>query len=247
MTMSTIAHQRSRRTVLAARLGAWLRITLGIAIALPSSEVHADGLADEAELHFQIGTDQYRRRDFTGALEHFLLSNRLVPNKNVVFNIARTFEQLRRFADAHRYYIDALSVEDNPQVRADINAAIQRITPNVAVLRVETTPPGATIYIDRKDLGSRGQSPRPLALPEGRYRVIAEIEGYEPTSTEPIEARLGAETAVPLVLRRIVGTVRISVASPTVGVHADVRIDDEKGPVACEAPCDLEAPPGHHI
>jgi outer membrane receptor for ferrienterochelin and colicins len=221
-----------------------LGLLLAIAIESESGLARADGLADEAELHFQIATERYQRGEFREALEHFLASNRLVPNKNVTFNIARTFEQLRRFADAHRYYTDALELEDNPQTIKDIHAAIQRIAPHVAVLSVETTPPRATIYIDRKDLGSRGRSPRPLALPEGRYRVIAELPGYEPATSQEIDARLGAEIKVSLELSRIVGRVHVSVAGAS---GAEVRLDDAKGPVACDAPCDLDAPPGRHL
>jgi outer membrane receptor protein involved in Fe transport len=217
---------------------------LGPMLGLQGGQARADGLADEAELHFQIAAEHYQKGEFREALEHFLFSNRLVPNKKVVFNIATTCEQLRRFADAHRYYVDALGMEDTPQTINDINAAIQRITPNVAVLDVETTPPGATIYIDRRDLGSRGRSPRPLALPEGRYRVIAELDGYEPTTSAEIEIRLGSRVKIPLTLRRIVGTVRVSLANAGAAL---VRVDDEKGPISCVAPCDIEVPPGRHL
>src|ERR1700721_4277044 len=78
-----------------------------------SSRARADNLADEAQLEFELGADRYRAGDFREALEHFLASNRLVANKNVVFNIARTFEKLGRYADAHRYYTDALEEETN--------------------------------------------------------------------------------------------------------------------------------------
>ncbi len=206
-------------------------------------EARADGLADEAELQFQVAAEHYQKGEFRDALQHFLQSNRLVPNKNVVFNIARTFEQLKRFADAHRYYIDALAVETDPKTLGDINAAILRVAPNVAVIKVETTPPGATVYIDRKDLGSRGQSPRPLGVPEGKYQVLVELEGYEPAVVGPVEAKLGSETRVPIALKRVVGKVRVTVeGAPGAAVH----VDDEKAEVACNAPCDLEIPPGQH-
>ncbi len=203
----------------------------------------ADGLADEAELHFQRGADLYRRGEYSSALEHLMLSNRLVPNRNVVYNIARTFEQLRRFADAHRYYVDALAGETDAQAIKEATAAIARIAPEVAVLNVVTDPPGATIYIDRKDLGSRGVGPRALALPPGRYRVIAERDGYEPMISEPIEARLGAETKVPLTLRKIVGTVRVEIEG---GGSAAVHVDDPAAPPVCTAPCNAEISPGRH-
>src|SRR4051812_30115288 len=121
MIMTRIAHRQARRRSSAPKLLALLWLALGPPLGLYPRAARAGGLADEAELHFQIATEHYQRGEFREALEHFLFSNRIVPNKNVVFNIARTFEQLRRFADAHRYYVDALSVEDSPQVRGDIN------------------------------------------------------------------------------------------------------------------------------
>ena len=224
---------------------------LGIALAacllgaLAAGPARAEGGADEADLHFQLGGAAYQRGDFTGALEHFFLSNRLVPNRNVVFNIARTFEQLKRYADAHRHYVDALAGETNPRAIHDVEEAIARIAPNVAVLDVVTSPPGATIYLDRKDLGSRGRSPRPLALPPGQYRVLAELDGYEPQTSEVIVAELGKTARAALTLTRIVGTVRVS-AEGAGARGASVRVDDEHAPAACVAPCELTLPPGPH-
>src|SRR5690242_20154607 len=82
-----------------------------------ASVARADGVADEAELQFQRGAEAYRKGDFTAALEHFLASNRLVRNRNVMFNIARAYEQLSRFADAYRYYVDALGGEEDAATR----------------------------------------------------------------------------------------------------------------------------------
>ncbi|MEO5726605.1 MAG: PEGA domain-containing protein, partial [Byssovorax sp.] len=229
--------KRSRGHIRGAAL---LAAILAISAAPPA---RADGLADEAELHFQRGADLYRRAEYASALEHLMLSNRLVPNRNVVYNIARTFEQLRRFADAHRYYVDALAGETDAQAIKESTAAIGRIGPEVAVLRVVTEPPGATIYIDRKDLGSRGVAPRPLALPPGRYRVIAERDGYDPVVSEPVEIRLGAELTVPLTLRKIVGTVRVELEG---GGAAAVHVDDPAAPPVCTTPCNAEISPGRH-
>ena len=200
--------------------------------------------ADEAELHFQIGAERHRSGDLNAALEHFLRSNRLVPNRNVVFNIARTFENLKRFADAHRYYVDALAGETDPKALKEVNAAIARIAPNVAVLNVVTSPPGATLYIDRRDLGSRGRSPRPLALPPGTYRVIAEIEGHEPAVSGPVTAEIGKAVPVTLALKRIVGTVHVDVEGAP---GALVRDGDEHAPPLCAAPCDAALSPGDHF
>jgi outer membrane receptor protein involved in Fe transport len=239
MALMNMIPTRSRltRLVLALALGLCpLTGLVGVA--------HGSGAADEAELQFQIAAEHYQKGEFRDALEHFLASNRLVPNKNVVFNIARTYEKLGRYADAHRYYTDALDEETNPQTIQTIKTNIARIAPNVAVLRVETSPPGATLYIDRKDLGSRGKTPRALAVPEGKYRVIVELEGYEPATSTAVEVKLGAEARVPLTLTRIVGAVEVAVSgAPSASVH----VDDEKAPAVCEAPCRFELPPGQHL
>lgn len=231
------------------RSAAVLRAFVALACAASVAALHADtafadGNADEADLQFEAGAEAYSKGDFRTALEHFLASNRLVPNRNVVFNVARTYEQLKRFADAHRYYVDALEGETNPQTTATIQDAIKRIAPNVAVLRIESDPPGATVYLDRKDLGSRGRAPRPLAVPEGKYKVLVELEGYEPASALNVQTKIGTETAVPFKLRRIVGSVSVSVEGST---KAEVHLDDETAPAVCTAPCTFDAPPGAHF
>lgn len=215
-----------------------LALTLTVAGA---RRARADNLADEAELQFQLAAERYQAGDFRGALEHFLASNRLSPNRNVAFNIARSYAALRRFPEAYRYYIEALDGERNEATRRSIEQAMARITSEVAVVRIETDPPGATIYIDRRDLGARGTTPRSLAFSPGNVRVIVEAPGYEPATSEPLRVEAGRESTVRLSLRRIVGTIRIDGPPGSVA-----HLDDERSSVSCAIPCALESPPGTH-
>lgn len=234
--MSTLRRLRSARA--ASRIAA---ITAACAMHATGFEARADGLADEAELHFQIARRRFQAGDFEGALEHFFTSNRLVRNRNVLFNIGGTYEQLGRLPEAHRYYVSALDGESDPRVIAEVNAALDRIAPRVAVLEVITDPPDAVLFLDRRDLGERGRSGRPLALTPGSYRVIAEREGYEPAQSDAVTVSIGQRTQLTLRLRRIVGTLAITGAP---GVTA--RVDDEGSGVSCVAPCSLEVAPGAH-
>lgn len=202
----------------------------------------ADGVADEADLHFQIGAEAYTKGDFTSALQHFLASNRLVPNRNVMFNIARAYEQLGRFADAYRYYVDARRGDTEGKLRDQVAAALTRIAPQVAVIEVETSPAGATVYLDRKDLGSVGSTPAQLGLKAGTYSILVELPGYEPAAQNNIQVATGESRPIKLELVRILGRVDLSGPAGT-----KVRIDDERGPVACVLPCALDLPPGQHI
>src|SRR5436853_217452 len=109
-------------------------LVIGIILTILFSatvRARADDLADEADFQFQLGAERYDAGDYKGALEHFLASNRLVPNKNVLFNIARCYEQLKRAPDAYRYYVAALEGETNAAVRKRAEDALARIAPSV--------------------------------------------------------------------------------------------------------------------
>ena len=218
------------------RVIAWLVVLLVLSAPMP---VAADGQADEAELQFQLGAEAYTAGDYRGALQHFLASNRLVPNRNVVFNIARVYEQLGRFPESYRYYVDALVGETDDLIIAEINQALKRLEPEVAIVDVVTTPPAATIYVDEKDLGSVGSSPRPIALPAGEYSIIVELVGYEPFVAGPLRLQLGKREKVEANLELIVGTIVITGDDGT-----EVRIDTAAGDPVCTIPCTLDAPPG---
>jgi outer membrane receptor for ferrienterochelin and colicin len=213
------------------------------AALLATPPARADGTADEADVQFRLGHERFKQGAYDEALAHFLVSNRLVPNRNVVFNIATTCEQLKRYADAYRYYLDALAGEGDPRAASAVRAALERIAPNVAVLDVTTTPPGATIYVDRKDLGSLGSAPRLFALPPGRYRVIAELAGYEPAVAEAVELTQGGRASIALTLAHILGTVSVEAGD---AAGATVRVDDPDAAPAGVAPCELSLPPGAH-
>ncbi|HEY2511892.1 MAG TPA: TonB-dependent receptor, partial [Polyangiaceae bacterium] len=137
-------------------------LAAALPLAVPWSAARADDVADEADLQFRLATERYQAGDFRAALEHFLASNRLAPNRNVLFDIGRCYEALRQFPDAYRYYARALQGETDPSARTLLEDALKRLAANVALLKVVTDPPGATLYLDRKELGQRGSGPQTL-------------------------------------------------------------------------------------
>ena len=209
---------------------------------LLSSPADADDVADEADLHFQIGADRYRIRDYQGALEHFMLSNRLVPNRNVVFNIARAYEMLGQYPQAFRTYQQALEGETRYSEIDRIQQAISKITPHVAVLRVVTDPPGATVYLERRDLGPRGLTPRTLAYQPGDFTVIVELAGYREHVVERVKLAVGETRTINVQLVRILGSVALQGLPST----AEVRADDPTATPSCVGSCTLELSAGRH-
>jgi outer membrane receptor protein involved in Fe transport len=209
-----------------------------IAFSFPRALL-ADDVADEADLQFTLGAEAYQKGDLKGALEHFLASNRLAPNRNVLYNVARVYDGMKKYPEAYRYYSQALEGETNQAARTTIEAAMKQLAQSVVVVHVETSPPGATLYIDRKDLGPRGSAPRSFGLAAGRYRIIAELAGHEPAEAEVPDAKVGEERRVSLTLRPILGTLAVGGQAMTA-----LRIGSVDAPPRCTLPCEISLPPG---
>ncbi|HEY3253943.1 MAG TPA: TonB-dependent receptor, partial [Polyangiaceae bacterium] len=214
-------------------------ISLGSAL-VSGRAFAASETADEADLQFQLGNERYDAGDTKAALEHFLTSNRLAPNKNVLFNIARCYEQLKLLPDAYRYYSASLEAETSEAGKHRTEESLERLKPRVALLTIESDPPGATIYLDRKDLGSRGATPRTLALPEGTHTVLLELANFELGQSEKLELRLGEQTRTNITLKPVLGTIQVQGTE-----QAKVYLDGQATP-KCNVPCTFPVQVGKH-
>jgi outer membrane receptor protein involved in Fe transport len=217
----------------------WLSFALCCAVAASTGTSLADNLADEADLLFRRGALAYQRGDYEAALERFLASNRLVPNQNVVFNIAYTYERLGRYPEAYRYFMDARENERDADQLRRIDAALDVIVRHVAVLRVESEPAGATLFLERKDLGSQGSTPRAFGLTPGAHLLLIELSGYYPQRIELEPLQAAEKRSLRVTLRPIVGSVR---------VEGEAGMLVKKSPEPSEpgggVPCTLELLPG---
>lgn len=206
------------------------------ALAAPRA-VRAD-VASEAALQFELGQELYRQRRYAEALERFVASNRLVPNPGVMFNIAQTYQLLRRPREAYNWYETYLQQELSETDRREATVARDRLLRRVAVVEVETEPAGASLYVGRRDLGSVGTSPRRIAVEPGTVTIIAELDGHHPAD-QRIDAARAEVVPARLSLRPLTGTVEVT-SRPS---GATVRVDDE---VAGTTPVSLVLPVGRH-
>lgn len=211
---------------------------LVLALAVPA---RADGTADEADFRFRRAAEFYAKGRFDDALAEFFVSNRLVRNRNVMFNIARCFEQLGQWNEAYRAYVDLVSEPWSADERQALDQAIERMRPRLALVTVRTTPPGAEVFIDRRDLGSRGVSPKTLALPPGAATVLVALPGHKPASLA-VTLEKGREVDVSIALEKILG--RLLVVTTPAGAEVVVAGGNERA--TCVSPCDLRVPPGRH-
>ena len=89
-----------------------------MAAVLGAVTVHASNAADEADVAFDLGNKLVAKRQFEPALAQYFLSYRLVPNHNALFNIAKCFEELKRFEGIGRVAVTTLPEGTKSEVEA---------------------------------------------------------------------------------------------------------------------------------
>ncbi|HEY8146658.1 MAG TPA: TonB-dependent receptor [Kofleriaceae bacterium] len=220
-----------------------LLLCLAVLAATPR-HAHADANADEADLRFHRGASLFKAGRFDEALLEFLASNRLVPNRNVVFNIARSYEALDQLEEAYRYYAEYMSAETDKEERRAAQKRLDDLAPRVALLKIDSQPPGATVFLGRVDLGGRGETPLLIAVPPGNHTVILQKPGAKSTSVAVKTVR-GAETPLLVKLDPVLGTLRIS-SRPPATVYVDRVTGSKAPPLARSTPALVKLAPGRH-
>ena len=197
------------------------------------------GHADEAQFYFLRGNRAYQEKHFEDALASYYLSNRLVANRNVQFNIARCLDRLGRYDEAYRAWATLLDQALPDKEHRAAQEAIDGLRPHLALLEIESTPAGATIYAGRRDLGALGATPKSLALRPGMTTIILERDGYRPVElrAEPVQ---GKEVKLGAALERIYGALDLR----RVPADAMVRRDFLDGELLRRGPGVIKALPG---
>jgi hypothetical protein len=197
--------------------------------------------ADEARFHDELARQHYEARRFEQALREFFAAARLAPSPRLTFNIAVCFDLLHRPDEAFLYLREYLESEDTDASRRTFAAsAMERLTGQVARVSVSSDPPGAEVYVDQRDRGSYGPTPRVLALPPGAHTITLERPGHRPV-TVAVEAARGQEITAQGRLEQILGTLRVT--GPE-GAEIVVREIDGPTLTTARAPAELPLPPG---
>jgi hypothetical protein len=158
--------------------------------------------APEAYSHFQRAVTLYNESDFTGALVEFKRAYALAPpntpgTTNVLYNIAQTQFQLRKYAEALATFERYVS-EGGAAHSTEAESAITTLRDRVGRVTVTTNVP-ADIQIDDEPAGRTPLS-TPLIASLGRRKITAIAEGSLPV-TVWVEVPSGGEgVVVPLKL-----------------------------------------------
>lgn len=238
MRMPGAAGTRGRSATSVAR---WMAFAALLAAALLKTAPAAADDAAQARFHDERARAHYEAGRFEQALEEFFREERLAPNPRTLFNIALCFDRLHREDEAYLFYQEYAESDDADTARRSfVTSALARLEPRLSRVRIETTPAGAAIYVDQRDHGSYGVTPRVLALPEGAHHVVLELDGHRIAEADVTLVR-GEEVTLSLPLVRIEG--RLAVSAPAAG---EVAVRDDAGRSVASGPAPFEAslPPG---
>lgn len=140
-----------------------LVLCVGVAHAQPAE----DG-ADRAR--FQRAVSLFERGEHEAALAEFVALAERVPRPSVLFNLAATYEALRRYPEAVETYARYLSLAppDAPDRRSALRGQ-QRVVARVGTLDVQCAPAGASVTVGAV---SR-PCPAVLSVATGEPQVVA--------------------------------------------------------------------------
>ncbi len=138
---------------------------------LASSNAHAQS-AVQARFFDEAARASYARADYEAALADFLELARIAPSQGTLYNVALCAVLTQRDALAYealeRYLADP---SDDAGRVADARVRLAALEARVARVRVTSSEAGATLWVDRRDVGSFGVTPRTLVLPAGPHVI----------------------------------------------------------------------------
>ncbi len=142
-----------------------------------------------------------RTRLIEEALAAYVQSLSIVRSRNVVYNAGVALEALGRDEEAFVYFREYLGYSDlSDEERREATQKLNAIRTRVAVVMVTSTPEGADVRIDRRDLAPVGETPLEVAVDEGDHTIYVSAEGYTAGEAQ-VHGNAGQRENVTLTLR----------------------------------------------
>lgn len=147
------------------------RIAGSAALVLCVGVSHAQTAEESADrARFQRAVTLFERGEHEAALTEFVALAERVPRPSVLFNLAATYEALRRYPEAAETYARYLSLapDDAPDRRSALRGQ-QRLAARVGTLEVQCAPAGATVTVG----AVQRACPAVISVPSGEPQVVA--------------------------------------------------------------------------
>jgi hypothetical protein len=183
-------HLRNLSIAAGVALSVGLTATGSVASVAKAQQLQAATQADEAPRAARSQLDNaeraYREGRYNEAAQAFLAADRIQPSPAIQLALGKTYEQLndssRALAAYREYFARAPRAPDRAQVQSRVAAlAGQLAEKGVQQISVSSVPPGATVVIDTKPLGT---TPIYVDLPPGSHHLEYHLQNYEPAALD---------------------------------------------------------------
>ena len=158
------------------------------ALVAPAARA-SDGDVERARVLDQQGVRAYREERYNDAIRFFEEARKLGGPPSEVWNIAKCHVRLDEPEEAAKSIEEYLGQKGlTPADRAEAEQQLREIQHRHSTLTVETSPAGATVYLE----GHRwaGVTPATLDIPPGEHKVTIEQAGYD-SYERPVTAKYG--------------------------------------------------------
>lgn len=166
-------------------------------------------VSGEARFFDDLARRAYAAGRFTEALEAFMHVNAVAPSPASLYNIAITADGAKRTDVAFVHYRQYLAGGDSDSARrADAEARLEKLKRGLALVLVETDPPGASVFVDREELGAYGTTPTMIVAEPGTRTILLRASGREGVSLQVTAAR-GSTAVASAKLEARLGLVKV--------------------------------------
>jgi hypothetical protein len=146
-------------------------------LATHSLAARADDATDSARAHFSEGVTRFEAGDYEGARALFLRADSEHHAPVIVYNVARSEERLdhpQAAVDAYDAYLREAG--DSGEFATAAALAMAQIRARSPRLRVETSPPGANVFVDAQ--AAPEKSPTSMLVTIGHHHVVAQGDDW---------------------------------------------------------------------
>jgi hypothetical protein len=190
--------QHVRVVLLAVALCA-LQVSMVYANPGTSDAVEPNDPIERARLHFRLGVDFYREKNYRAALIEFQRAYSASPHYKLLYNLGQAALELQEDNNAIGYltrYLAEGTTEISDERRVEVEQNIVKLRARLAIVTVKTNQPGAEIYLDETRLGVAPLR-EAVKVSVGRRRFVATKHGY-PDAERVIDVAAGDRVTVEL-------------------------------------------------
>lgn len=193
----------------------------------PDDQPRSSETADSAAFRLnEEGKRLVAQGKYEEALDKFRAALKLFPLSNAIFNVGSMFYTLRRYEESYPYLNETLRAPLDPRQRQIVLNYLENVLTQLRLSHsesnVETSPPGATLTINGKELPFK--TPSKVLVPFGAADVTVTLEGFKPQTVVVNSSRTDPAKPVALRLERDEPDAPVSVRCPA---GADVFIDGQ--------------------